>query len=140
MSKVYVITMGDYDNYHVEAVSTDKEAAERFCAVCSDTNRDIPMIEEYDILDETVDKHEKVYKALFFTMFDNGRIHSVYMRYSMKPFVLDICKNRTKDYRGFPVDIKGISGYIPVDESVDDYETAKKIVRDYVTKWKAEQA
>lgn len=140
MSKVYVITMGDYDDYHIEAVSMNKEAAEKFCAVRSDTSRDIPLIEEYDILDETVDKCENVYKAFFFTMFDNGRIRSINMRYSMKPFALDICKDRTKDYRGFPVNIKGISGYIPVDESVDDYETAKKIVRDHITKWKAEQA
>lgn len=140
MDKVYVVTMGDYDDYHIEAIFTNQEAAEKRCAVLSGVNRDVPVIEEWDISDGTKIECEKVYKAIFFIMYENGRFSSISMRYSTEPFAIDICKDRRKDYRNFPCNIRGISGYIPVNESIYDCDAAKKIINDHVAKWKAEQA
>lgn len=41
MSKIYIVTTGEYSEYHIESVFIDPEAAEKFCAVRSGVDRDI---------------------------------------------------------------------------------------------------
>jgi len=129
MNKVYVITRGVYSDYGIEAIFTNREAAEKYCAVHPIEYWDEAMIEEWDISDGSEIKCKKVYRAIFFRFNDNGTLYSVKMKYSTKPFTLDICKDRN-----------GISGYIPVNKNIEDREVAKKIIYNYVAKWKAEQA
>ncbi len=136
MNKVYVITRGVYSDYGIEAIFTNREAAEKYCAVHPIEYGDKAMIEEWDISDESEIKCKEVYRAIFFTFNDNGTLYSVEMEYSTKPFTLDIRKDRSED--GWI--IHGISGYIPVNKNIEDREIVEKIIYDYVAKWKAEQA
>lgn len=64
--KVYVITAGEYSEYHIERVFLDKEKAYRFAAV----NRHIAAInnyrvEEYDCDDDNIETNNKtkVYRS-----------------------------------------------------------------------------
>lgn len=45
--KVYVITQGDYSDYHICAVTLDEQEAKRLAKVYSDTH-DPGVVEEYD--------------------------------------------------------------------------------------------
>lgn len=136
MNKVYVVTRGEYSDYDIEAIFTNREAAEKYCAVHPNIYGDEPMIEEWYISDGSEIECEKVYRAIFFSMTENGLLSSVDMKYSINPFTLDICKDRHE----YDWTIRGISGYIPVNKTFIDSEAAKKIVFDHLAKWKAEQA
>lgn len=120
MNKVYVVTRGEYSDYGIEAIFTNREAAEKYCAVHPNIYGDEPMIEEWDISEGTEIECEKVYRAIFFSMDDRGRLDSIEMKYSIEPFALDICKDRHED----DWIIRGISGYIPVNKTFDDTEAA----------------
>lgn len=50
--KVYVITEGNYSDYHICTVTTNKERAEKLVKIFSD-NWDDAKIEEYDTESET---------------------------------------------------------------------------------------
>lgn len=52
MSKVYVVTRGEDYKYHIDCVFSNREAAEKYCAVYADIF-DEPKIEEYDLEDGT---------------------------------------------------------------------------------------
>lgn len=136
MNKVYVVTRGKYSDYGIESIFTNREAAEKFCAVHPNIHGDEPMIEEWDISDGTEIECEKVYRAIFFSLYYDDRISYIDMKYSTKPFTLDICKDRSTDW----YIMQGISGYIPVNKRIEDTEVVKKIIYDNVAKWKAEQA
>lgn len=136
MSSVYVVTRGEYSDYCIEAIFTNQEAAEKYCAVQSNGRGNDPMIEEWNASDGTDIKCVKVYRAIFFIMNDNGKLSCTDMRYSDKPIPFDIRKNRSEPW----CNIRGISGYIPVNKSIEDAEVIKKIVYDQVAKWKARLA
>lgn len=136
MNKVYVVTRGDYSAYGIEAIFTNREAAEKYCAVHTNTYEDGPMIEEWGISDGSEIKCKKVYRAIFFSMDYSCRLCNIVMKYSTKPFTLDICEDRHED----DWTIRGISGYIPVNKTFDDTKAAEKIIFDHLAKWKAEQA
>ena len=136
MNKVYVITRGEYSDYAIEAIFTNLEAAEKYCAVHPIEYGDEAMIEEWDISDGSEIECEKVYRAISFSMSENGRLYSTEIKYSTKPFILDICYDRYANRRI----TREISGCIPVNKSIEDREVAKKIIFDHVAKWKAEQA
>lgn len=136
MNKVYVVTRGEYSNYGIETICTNREAAEKYCAIHPDLYGDEPMIEEWYISDGSEIECEKVYRAIFFSMNENELLLYFDMKYSIKPFVLDICKNRHEANWT----IHGISGYIPVNKNIEDRKAAEKIIFDHVAKWKSEQA
>lgn len=136
MSKVYIVTSGEYSDYRIESIFTNREAAEKYCAVYQNRYDDEPMIDERDITDGSEIDCEHVYKAIFFSMGKSGSLYYADMRYSTKPFVLDICKNRHVGC--WP--IYGISGYIPVTKTIISWDVKKKIIFDHVAKWKSEQA
>ena len=67
MEKVYIITKGDYSDYHICAVTADAELAKKLKKLYTD-RYDEASIEEY-ILDECINR--KCYGIVFD---DNGRI------------------------------------------------------------------
>ena len=63
MSKVYIVTSGEYSDYHIDAVFTTREKAEQFCAVHNTCERysNFYNIEEYDVDESDCTKAEVVY-------------------------------------------------------------------------------
>lgn len=52
MSKVYVITEGEYSDYRIVGVTLDRKAAERYCKNVKRASvgwEDVPRIEEYEL-------------------------------------------------------------------------------------------
>lgn len=47
--KVYIITKGVYSDYHICAVTLDKNIAEKLCRAYTDNDRHKAWIEEYDL-------------------------------------------------------------------------------------------
>lgn len=135
VGKVFVVTAGCYSDYHISRIFDTREAAELYCAVTKWD--DDPEIEEWD-LDDTVETDiEVVYKAIFFNAGEKGgRVTHWEMKYGIRPYELDIQSERTEGIWH----VRGISGYIPVNETILDGDKAKKIIYDHLAKWKAEQA
>ena len=148
MQKVYVITRGEYSDYHIEKIFSTREAAEKYCA--ADTYKyDEPMIEEYYLEDGSDIQIDRIYKAVFFQVISmgthrHGTVDRVItsMTYGLYPFPTDIQENRKveKRYGNGIVTYPGISGWIPVTETPAAHdEKVEKMIRDRVAKWKAEQ-
>ena len=57
---VYVVTDGEYSDYHIEAVFTDKEQAELYCAT---HNLKTVSIEEYDTEEHKFESATPVYSC-----------------------------------------------------------------------------
>ena len=85
MAKVYVVTSGEYSDYGIDSIFSNKEAAEKHCATWDGSN-----IEEYELEDGTNIVIDQVYRGLNFDMsyrsYDDDI--SVYwdMKYGTKPF------------------------------------------------------
>ena len=68
--KIYVITAGEYSDYHIVAVTTDKEKAENFVKLHNDSKRfyyDDAYVEEYDTDDFDIaidDCNAKYFKVI----------------------------------------------------------------------------
>lgn len=135
MSKVYVVTSGEYSDYCIESIFNTKEAAEKYCAV--HWNDSDPLeIEEWDLDDGSNIECEKVYRAIHFSYDDrfDGEPYYCYVL-GTTPFKLNI----QRDMRKYLGPIIGICGYIPVSNEVPR-DVALKIVRDHIAKFKAEEA
>lgn len=69
--KIYVITAGEYSDYHIVAVTTDKEKADNFVKVHNNSKRfyyDDAYVEEYDTDDFDIavtDRNAKYFKVIF---------------------------------------------------------------------------
>lgn len=68
--KIYVITAGEYSDYHIVAVTTDKEKADNFVKIHNESKRfyyDDAYVEEYDTddFDIAVDDHNAKYFKVF---------------------------------------------------------------------------
>lgn len=66
MNKVYIVTSGDYSDYHIDAVFSTKQGAEKYCALKNTCDRysDFYNIEEYDIDDMNASNTKVVYAFL----------------------------------------------------------------------------
>lgn len=144
MNKVYVVTRGDYSDYHIEAVFPTRDSAERWCAVhWKDNSYDYPIIEEYDLEQPDILDDTKVYYAIFFVYNDKYE-KSIYgpskpsygIHLGTAPFETDICRNRGESYWKY----EGISGYIPIKSEDINEDAALKIIYDHIAKFKAEEA
>lgn len=68
--KVYVITAGEYSDYHIVTVTTDKEKADNFVKVHNDSKcfyYDDAYVEEYDTDDfdiDVTDRNAKYFKVI----------------------------------------------------------------------------
>ena len=133
--KVFVVTSGCYSDYHISRIFATREAAELFCAVTKWD--DDPNIEEWDLEDTVETVIETVHKAIYFNAGSKAdRVVYWEMKYGIRPYELDIQSERTEG----PWHVRGVSGYIPVNETITDDEKAHKIIFDHLAKWKAEQA
>lgn len=67
--KIYIVTAGEYSDYRIEKVFTDKAKAEEFAKWCYDSNG----IEEWDTEDDiNVEKYYKI--TAQYKMYDNGKL------------------------------------------------------------------
>ena len=134
ITKVYVITRGEYSDYGIERIFSNMEAAEKYCAMDND-KYESPMIEEWDLEDGSNIICPNLYKAIWFVERLYG--FSFEILFSNKPFIRDIQKDR-KDKSGC---IPGMSGYIPITKEIENKEDViEKIIRDNIAIWKAQQA
>ena len=132
--KVYVITSGEYSSYGIRAVALSQEKAELICAMLNSEKRyycDVATIEEYDTDELQCDANEDVglcYEAAF----NYKTLKNIYFD---EPFY-SFARNEIK---------RGISGHgyeiliaatFPKDRPL---AKARKIMKDRVSKWKAEQ-
>lgn len=125
--KIYVITKGSYSDYHICAVTTDKEKAERLVLFYTD-RWDEAKIEEFEE-DEIPDD----YMPIYFVQYKNGKwcvnkrgIGSPDYEYEHAFFDRDYIRG-TYDFNCFYCDVMA-----------DDEEHAIKIARDLYAKKKAE--
>ena len=129
--KVYLITGGEYSEYHVFAVKLDKEEAEKVCAEQNEISREDSFhVEEYDTEDIKVDSATEVKKRYEVMEYYGG------LRIDGPTYVFsDI--NKLKSHKRKNGD-NWISGIATFPKSITD-EKAHKIIQDRVAKFKAEK-
>lgn len=130
MAKVYVITKGCYSDYHICAVTLDKEKAERLRKLFGNSC-DEPEIEEWDT-EATIDllSGRKPYCVCFYK---NGELFSADANeYCIEYFEPGI-KENFLFVRGVQVDLLDVKLY------ADSREAAIKIAAERRTKYLAEK-
>ncbi len=115
---VYVITKGDYSDYHICAVTMDNDRAERMKKLYSD-RYDEAHIEKY-VLDET--EAMAMYNVEF------------------SEWILPEVTRAEYDFEEVTPVIYGFSDHVLVRVRAKDEDHALKIAQDEYAKWKAEKA
>lgn len=140
MAKVYVVTSGEYSDYGIDSIFSNREAAEKRCATWN--GYDDPIIEEYELEDGTNIVIDQVYRRLNFSMsyrsYDDNI--SVYweMKYGTKPFDEKIrLIERLTSINNKKIEL--YHGTIPVNKTITDDKEAEKIIYDRIAKLKAER-
>lgn len=110
--KVYIITKGVYSDYHICAVTSDKNMAEKLCRVYTDNDRHKARIEEYDlnerpedvrimycveITDDGVEVCENDYENKEFEYGDRGDF-TAYVVAMDRDHAVKIAQNRRAEY------------------------------------------
>lgn len=125
---VYIVTAGEYSDYGIEAVFTNKDAALKFCATKNTTDWYTYNVEEWDSDVKTVQCEKEVnmiwHEVLSYH--DNGRYTDIRNPHSMASF--DV-RNEIIN-RGNRVDI-----YVTVKPDVD-VEKVKRIMYDRFIHWR----
>lgn len=130
-SKIYIVTRGTYSDYHIEALFTDYEQAELYCAVHNEDDvYDYCDIEEW-ALDEAIFSSPSEIFDKWYGRFD--------FLGNLTDFGFDCISvkkpNRVKTWK-----YRGIEHYVNVYVvRGTDEEKAKKILCDYFAQWKSEQ-
>lgn len=133
---IYVVTSGEYSDYHIESVFADKKQAELYCAV-RDSRReaydsDFCRIEEYET--DEAQLEGKVYYGISFyaQVYTSGiYLQSADQIYSISPVVTKSKSDRSALYRY-------ITGTISTSQAYD-WEQRRKIAQDYLAKMQAEE-
>lgn len=115
--KIYIVTAGEYSDYHIEAVFTDKKQAELFCAIHEYD------LEEYEADEIQIDTNKKPKKIWHFCKHRKNESLTIWT----KGMTLD-------EMEDFSQYVKTIS----LDADIDE-EKAKKIICDKYYKWKYEK-
>ena len=79
--KVYVVTSGEYSDYHIDAVFLDRKKALQYCAangICEDVS-----VEEWETADETIDCKKSVNRKYI------GVIEHGYSKILDKPYTFE---------------------------------------------------
>lgn len=132
--KVYVITSGEYSDYCIRTVALSREKAEQICAMLNSQKRDCSdaaIIEEYDTDEIQCDANEDVglcYEAEF-------NYKTLGNTYWGEPFYSFARNEIKRELLGHGYEIQIVATF-PKDMP---QEKARKIVKDRVAKWKAEQ-
>ena len=124
---IYVVTSGEYSDYGIDAVFTDKKQAELYCAVHEESH-----VETY-IADQEKIEGEVYYGILARDYYKSAMWCKFF--YSDKPVEPSVTSKPESTW------IAAHDEYIiPVNKSYENcYEAMKKVARDYIAKYKAEQ-
>ena len=127
---VYVVTDGEYSDYHIEAVFTDKEQAELYCAT---HNLQTDSIEEYDTEEHKFESATPVYSRWNFHIEEkNGKTTLYIGNATFTTKKEDVFKKDIHHYYGTHV-----YAYIALDKDATR-EQAEKALYDRYAKWKYE--
>jgi len=136
--KVYIVTSGDYSDYHIEAVFTNEEQANLYCALHAG-RWDSPSVEEYET-DTWQIETKNDFKVRWEDYF-----------WSKNPYLMPNSKFATNDENSIEVIKKENSDYgnlvsgdyckivVTLDRTVTRQEVVK-IMQDRIAAWKYEQA
>jgi len=77
--KVYVVTQGEYSDYHIEKVFADRNKAEEYCEMFNEAKKDstwasLMEIEEYETADDTLETFKGGLKYIYEWDIENGYI------------------------------------------------------------------
>lgn len=131
---VYVVTAGEYSDYHIETICINQEDAERYVCLHQGTDLEEMRIEEYPICNGKELAHVKINRGVRFRMHDSIGITSREIIYSS-------CMVRTnvKSYSNFNEKIYHGTVSLPDRFSIDNHEAIKKLIYDAIAKFKAEE-
>lgn len=131
---VYVVTAGDYEDYHIICVFDNRLDAERYIALHQLDSDSMMFIEEHDICRDKELNNMIIYYGIEFYVHDNERQFTDYhIVFKNKTFE----ENITRTQRCYAPDI--ISGIIPIPCRIVDENIIKKLICDAVTKFRAEE-
>lgn len=120
--KIYIVTDGIYSDYHIEAVFTTRENAERYAAIHS-----CSYIEEYEADAEQIQGNIDIYVIHKFDVYKKGDFYLDTHYYSDKKI--------TEVRKGWFS--RNAEIYVSLDKF--DEEKAEKIAQDMYAQWKYEQ-
>lgn len=133
-NKVYVVTAGEYSDYHIETVCIKLEDAERYVCLHQWDDLEEMHIEEYPICNGKELAHVKINRGVRFSMHDSIGITSREIIYSSRPV-----RTNVKSYSDFDEKIYRGTVSLPDRFSIDNHEAIKKLICDTVAKFKAEE-
>ena len=124
---IYIVTSGEYSDYGIDAVFTDKKQAELYCAV-----HKYCRVETHKADQEKIEG--EVYYGILARDYYKSDIRCEFF-YSDKPVEPSVTSKPKSTW------IAAHDEYIiPVNKSYENsYEAMKKVARDYIAKYKAEQ-
>lgn len=128
---VYVVTDGEYSDYHIEAVFTDKEQAELFCAT---RNLSAEDIKEYDTEEHKFETATPIYSRWHFAVEEKKGETKIFLGdVTLTTKKEDVFKKEIHHYYGCCVD-----AYITLEKDAT-MEQAEKALYHRYAKWKYEQ-
>lgn len=134
VDKVYVVTAGEYSDYHIETICINREDAERYVCLHQGADLEEMRIEEYSICNGKELAHVKINRGVRFSMRDSIGITSREIVYSSRPV-----RTNVKSYSNFDEKIYHGNVSLPDRFSIDNHEAIKKLIYDAVAKFKAEE-
>ena len=134
VDKVYVVTAGEYSDYHIETICINREDAERYVCLHQGADLEEMRIEEYSICNGKELAHVKINRGIRFSMRDSIGITSREIVYSSRPV-----RTNVKSYSNFDEKIYHGTVSLPDRFSIDNHEAIKKLIYDAVAKFKAEE-
>lgn len=131
---VYVVTAGEYSDYHIVCVFDNQLDAERYITLHQLDSDNMMFIEEHDICRDKELSNMIVYYGIEFYVRDNERQFTAYHIVFKNKMIEE---NITRTQRWYAPDI--ISGIIPISCRIVDENIIKKLICDTVAKFKAEE-
>lgn len=128
--KVYIVTSGEYSDYGIEIVFTDRDQAELYCAM-HENDYDSPRVEEWDADDVEIDSAKPYMRRWEAKISSSGQVR----------YIDDACtfkeKNTISKCRTFHGEwFYTVIATLDKDKTEDE---AKKIIFDRLVAWKYEQ-
>ena len=130
LNKVYMVTAGEYEDYHIICVFDNRLDAERYIALHQLDSDNMMFIEEHDICRDEELANMIIYYGIEFYVRDNERqftdYHIVFKNETIE-------KNITRTQRCYA------PGIIPIPCRIVDANIIKKLICDAVTMFRAEE-
>lgn len=135
LDKVYLVTCGEYSDYHVVEVFDNREMAEQYICIHQSKDSDKMHIEVRNMCRVSCSNELHVYHGVHFYLYEDGCIDIDEDVYDTSPIMTDIHMTRY----GKPTYYSGVIS-IPSKFSLDNKDLVTKIIYDAVAKFKAEEA